>query len=103
MRKSLLIILIFAPILIKANPIWLGVSISEIYFNESGEWTIEIDNKYITSVDYLDSIRIECISGSATIEHFDTNDFITITNSNLNSPILISKNSDLIKLYSFAY
>jgi hypothetical protein len=100
-RKILLAILIFIPVLMNANPIWLGVSISEIYFNKSGEWTIEIDNKYITSVEYLDSIRIESNTGSATIEHFDTTDFIVITNSNLSNYISISKNGDLIKIYSF--
>jgi hypothetical protein len=103
MRKILLAILIFIPVLMEANPIWLGVSISEIYFNESGEWTIEIDNKYITSVEYLDSIIIESNSGNATIEYFDTTDFIVITNSNLSNPISISKNCDLIKLYSFSH
>jgi hypothetical protein len=103
MKKLILFILISIPVFIKANPIWLGASISEIYFDEYGEWTIEIDNKYITSVEYLDSIRIECSSGSATIEHFDTTDFIVITNSNLSNSISISKNGDLIKLYSFAY
>jgi len=103
MRKTLLAILIFIPVIMQANPIWLGVSISEIYFNESGEWTIEIDNKYIASVEYLDSIRIESNTGNATIIQFDTTDFIVITNGNLSNSISISKNGDLIKLYSFSY
>src|SRR4030042_6382618 len=103
MRKILLAILIFFPVLIEANPIWLGVSISEIYFNESGEWTIEIDNKYITSVEYLDSIRIECNSGVATIIDFDTTDFIIITNNNLSNSITINKSADCVKIYSYSF
>ena len=54
--KKLIFVLTFIPIIVNANPIWLGVNISEIFFNESGEWTLEIDNVNIASVEYIDSL-----------------------------------------------
>ncbi len=100
MRKLILIMVVITPIIIKANPIMIGASISELYFDESGDWTIEIDNKY-NVVNYLEHFEIECKSGSATIEYFDSADFIVIKNINLSNSISISKDSDLIKLYSY--
>ncbi len=103
MKKLILISLILFPFLVYANPIWLGVSISEVYFSNSGEWTIEIDNVNMSSVSYLDSLVIECNSGFSTITTFDTTDFIVITNENLKNPITINKNDDCIKLFSYSY
>ncbi len=101
--KKLIFLLTFIPIIVNANPIWLGVNISEIFFNESGEWTLEIDNVNIASVEYIDSLIIECNSGSAKITNFDTTDYIVITNENLANSISFNKNADCIKLYSYSH
>ncbi|MCF8359057.1 MAG: T9SS type A sorting domain-containing protein [Prolixibacteraceae bacterium] len=101
--KKLFFLLAFIPAIVNANPIWLGVNISEIYFDESGEWTLEIDNVNITSVEFIDSLFIECNSGLAKIIEFDTTDYIVITKENLNNIISFNKEEDCIKLYSYAF
>jgi len=95
--------MVFAPTLLVANPTWLGVTISEIYFDETGEWKLEINNIDMASVDQMDSLFIECNSGVAKITDFDTTDYIVVTNKNLNHPIEINKDSDLIILYSYSF
>jgi predicted nuclease of predicted toxin-antitoxin system len=102
MKKIILIILTLAPFILKANPVWEGASISEIYFDESGNWTLEIDNYNMGSVEWLDSLKLETNSGIATITNFDTTDYIVINNSNLSDSISINKNSDFITLYSYS-
>ena len=101
--KKLILLLTFIPSIINANPIWLGANISEIYFNESGEWTLEIDNVNISSLEYIDSLILKCNSGSAKITDFDTTDYIVITNENLTNTISFNKSADCIKLYSYSY
>lgn len=101
--KKLIFLLTFIPVIVNANPIWLGVNISEIYFSESGEWTLEIDNVNITSVEYLDSLILECNSGLTKITDFDTTDYIVIANENLANPISFNKSADCIKLYSYSF
>ncbi|MBN1925042.1 MAG: T9SS type A sorting domain-containing protein [Prolixibacteraceae bacterium] len=101
--KKIFFLLTFIPAIVNANPIWLGVNISEIYFDESGGWTLEIDNVNITSVEFIDSIIIECNSGLAKILEFDTTEYVVITNENLNNFISFNKEHDCIKLYSYAF
>ena len=99
--KKLMLLMIIIPVIVNANPIWLGVNISEICFNKSGEWTLEIDNGSISSLEYLDSLVLKCNSGRAKIIEFDTTNYIVITNVNLNKAISFNKNADCIKLYSY--
>jgi hypothetical protein len=103
MKKLFIILLISIPVAMVANPIWLGVSISEVYFDKSGQWTLEMDNRDMSPVAFLDSIMIACNSGSATLIDFDTTDFIVITDDNLSNFISIDKNNDCIRLYSFSF
>ena len=101
--KKIFFLLTFFPVIVHANPIWLGVTISEIYFDESGGWTFEIDNVDISSVEFIDSLILECNSGLAKIVEFDTTDYIVIRNENLNNNISFNKENDCIKLYSYAF
>ena len=101
--KKLIFLLTFIPVIVNANPVWLGVNISEIYFNESGDWTLEIDSASSISIKYLDSLILECNSGLAKIANFDTTDYIVITNENLANSISFNKGADCIKLYSYSY
>ena len=98
--KKILFILLFIPILLNANPTWLGFNISEIYFDESGQWQLEIDNEYVHLWEYLDSLVIESNSGRSSVRNIDTTRYIIIKNENLSKPITINKNGDCIKLYT---
>lgn len=101
--KKLFFLLAFIPVIVSANPIWLGVNISEIYFNESGQWALEIDNANITSIQYLDSLVLECNAGSAKIAAFDTTDYIVVKSDNLTQKLSFNKSADCIKLYSYLF
>lgn len=100
--KRLIFLLTFLPTVLIANPLVPGVSISEIFFNETGEWVLEIYNVE-NWVEYLDSLVLKCNSGEAKIVAFITADYIVVTNDNLSKAISFNKSADCIKLYSYMY
>ncbi len=102
MKKIVLLIFLLFPSVMFANPTWLGVNISEIYFDGNGDWVLEINN-YYEPAEYLDSIVIECSSGRAKIQFYDNVYYIVISNANLSTPLTFNKDNDCIKLISYSY
>lgn len=115
--KKFIILIVFIPVLLKANPIAIYpyMTISEIYFGDTISWILEIDNTIaydydevddsliaISPLKYIDSLILECNAGKAKIVEFDTTDYIIITNNSLNNSISLNKNTDYIKLYSYS-
>ncbi len=87
------------------NPVMTGVYIYEILFESPNEWALEFVEPYYAFgiLNYMDSIRIETISGSATVQFLDTTIFNVITNNNLKNPIYLNKEMDIIKLVSYSF
>ena len=102
MKKLLLLLLMLTPVFAKANPISVGISLSEISFDESGDWSLEI--RSMDSAMYLGSIYIQTCSGTAQITNFESNanwgdyEYVVITNKNLSKSLTINKDYDCIKL-----
>lgn len=101
--KKFIFLLCLLPFLSNANPIWIGMQISEVRFNETGGWTLEINNQEADVLDYIDSLVLRSNSGSARIINYDINDFIIISNNNLDQSLDIDMNGDCIYLYSYSY
>ena len=104
MKKLLVLLLMLTPVFAKANPIAIGINISEISFDESGGWSLEI--RSMDSAMYGGSIYIQTCSGIAQITNFESNakfgyyEYIVITNKNLSKSLTINKDYDCIKLVS---
>ncbi len=101
MNKLIIIILLIVPALLNANPIPVGLSIWELYFDESGEWTLEVIDPEGYIFEFIDYLELECINGNAYIESIDSAKYIVVTNSDLSNQLTINKDSDLIKLTSY--
>ena len=101
MKKLYFLFLLFFATNTFANPITLPeCKISEIYFNELGEWVIELNKNYF--YEDFDSIKIESNAGIARLISIDTSHYLPIfTKENLDNPISISKDGDYIKIYVF--
>lgn len=103
MKKLLVLLLVLTPVFAKANPIAVGIILSEISFDESGDWSLEILNRYTDSLLRYD-IYIETCSGTAkiisldSVSDFDYYGYIVITNKNLSKSLTINKDYDCIKL-----
>jgi hypothetical protein len=89
--------------IIIANPIDTSPTIYELQILEPDNWFIEInmENYYL---DDLDSIFVECINGKEKVEYFDTTsvdsqNVIVISPSNMSNELLISRDSDFVRLY----
>ncbi|HPL05823.1 MAG TPA: T9SS type A sorting domain-containing protein [Bacteroidales bacterium] len=95
--KKYLFILLFLPTLVCANQIWLGAVISEIYFDDSGGWMLELFYPH-----YSDSILIESDSGYAKIVDCDASELTIISNINLSDTVSFNKDSDCIKVHTYA-
>ncbi|MCX6233873.1 MAG: T9SS type A sorting domain-containing protein [Bacteroidetes bacterium] len=110
--KKFLVVLIFA-LIVKGgfgNPIIVyfpDVKISELYFNESGEWQLEI-SIYIPqelSLDRaIDSLFIESNAGIVRIKPFPINSYeflIVIDQDDIFEPLVIDPDQDNLILYSY--
>ena len=102
MKKLYFLFLLFFATNTFANPISAISRISEIYFNESGEWTIELDLTEYYYYNLCDSIKIESNTGIGKIISFDTTYYIIVINKeNLDNPISISKEGDYIRIHFY--
>ena len=84
--------------------------ISEIYFDSTGNWTIELGFPWF--LDDIDSMRLVTFSGSSVISSYslietgddDTFMFLAlITDTNIAFPITISPEADYVKIISYAW
>ena len=105
MKKLLLLLLMFTPVFAKANPIEVGIFLSEISFDKSGDWSLEIINMFIDPL-LGSGLFIETCSGRARVLSFDSASdsgycgYIVITNKNPSKSLTINKDYDCIKLIS---
>ncbi|MDL2314801.1 T9SS type A sorting domain-containing protein [Bacteroidales bacterium OttesenSCG-928-C19] len=105
MKKIYFVFLLFVATNVFANPIKIRPAIiSEIYFNESGGWTIELTEMftYYYQTRNIDSIKVECIAETGNVLTVDTTFYqFFFTRNDLDNPVAFSKESDKIKVYSF--
>lgn len=100
MKKALFILLFFLSSIVYTNPIFYSYLISEIYFDESGDWILEIGIDEPMNFEFWDSLYLETNSGIALITLFDTATFTPITNENLSNDLAINKDNDRIVLHT---
>lgn len=100
MKKALFILLFFLSTIVYTNPIFYSYLISEIYFDESGDWILEIGIDEPMNFEFWDSLYLETNSGIALITLFDTATFTPITNENLSNDLAINKDNDRIVLHT---
>jgi hypothetical protein len=100
MRKF--IILFIFSILLYSHPSFANPGsiplISEVYFDDNDNWTIELCNKAFPKFTNLDSIRIVTTTDTSTIKfglEFKNN-CILLTNENLDNPIKLMRAGDCI-------
>ncbi|MDD4636478.1 MAG: hypothetical protein PHV66_02555, partial [Bacteroidales bacterium] len=104
MKKLLVLLLMLTPVFAKANPINAGIYLSEISFDQSGDWSLEICS--IDSTIYYGNVYIQTCSGTAQITNFESGqkfgiykyEYIVITNKNLSKSLTINKDYDCVKL-----
>jgi len=103
MKKLLVLLILLSPVFAKANPIQFGIMLSEISFDQSGDWSLEI--RSMDSAMYLGNIYIRTNSGTAQITNFVSEfksfgsyEYIVITNKNLSNNLTINKDYDCVKL-----
>jgi hypothetical protein len=99
MKRLLLTLMLSLCSLAFANPIIYSFLISEIYFDESGNWVIEIWLENNQNFEFYDLRYLESNSGIAEFTHFDTTEYTTITNLNLSNDLIINKDNDWIVLH----
>lgn len=105
MKKLLVLLLMLTPVFAKANPIEVGIYLSEISFDKSGDWSLEIHNMFIDPLQGS-GLFMETCSGRAQVLSFDSAsgfgywEYIVITNKNLSKSLTINKDYDCIKLIS---
>ncbi len=100
MKKVFFILLFFLGSVALPNPIIFSFLISEIYFDESGDWILEIGIEDMYSFELGDSIYLETNSGIALVTLFDTAMFTPITNENLSNELDINKDNDRVVLHT---
>lgn len=92
-----------------ANVIMPQAYLSEIYFDSTGNWVIEL-GFHTWDLEMLDSIQIESSAGIATVSFYDLvscgntsmfDSIAIITTANMNIPLFINMNGDSITLHSF--
>ncbi len=105
MKKLLVLLLLLTPVFAKANPIEVGIYLSEISFDKSGDWSLEINNMFIDPL-LGSGLFMETCSGRAQVLSFDSASgfgywgYLVITNKNLSKSLTINKDYDCIKLIS---
>ncbi len=111
MKKLLLItsfLIVFAPAVLD-NPIYIpAVTISELTFNQKGNWLIELTfDSYLGGYthDRFDSICVFSTVGISSIRTKfirDSTNILVINSDSLNSPLAIDKNGDCIGLHIYS-
>lgn len=106
MKKILVLLFLLSPVFVKANPISIpGIMLSEISFDQSGDWSLEI-RSMDSAMYYYGNIYIQTSSGTAKITNFVSEpkfgyyEYIVITNKNLSNNLTINKDYDCIKLFT---
>lgn len=93
----------------EANVIPPKAYISEIFFNSSGNWTIELGFLNYSTAD-IDSIIIETSAGSSKVNFYtliqgggypNFDSLAVISDINLNTPLMIDPLNDYIKVISY--
>jgi hypothetical protein len=97
---------------LSANLVYPGVFLSELYFDSTGNWVIELGFHNYT-LEVLDSLQIESSSGSSTVVNYSLlsgvgsypgfDSIAVITNANLSSPLLVDFSGDYVTIYSYLY
>ncbi|NTW34295.1 MAG: carboxypeptidase regulatory-like domain-containing protein [Bacteroidetes bacterium] len=105
MKKTLILLSILiicaTPKITSANPSILPI-ISEVFFDDSDNWTIELCNKLFTNFENLDGLRIVTSTDTAIIKkgvEFKGN-CILLTNADLEKPIKLIRNGDCLHFES---
>lgn len=103
MKKLLVLLLVLTPVFAKANPIETGIFLSEVSFDQSGEWSIELCNMFYDPFQGS-GLYIETSSGRARVISCDSvpdigyTGYIIITNKDLSKSLTINKDYDCVKL-----
>lgn len=95
-----LVLLLFLALQLPGNPLQ-PVGFSEIYFDDSDNWTIELYDYYHIAFGSLDGCYLESSSDTAYFNngiYLNPGDTILITNANMQSDFTINKAGDEIKI-----
>jgi len=105
MKKIVLCILTFLPLLTLANPMETPppVKISEIQFFNNGKWVIELLSNEMSGSGYMDSIFIETSSGIAKITNTFDSEYEIIRVDSLSKPLTINRDSDFVRLIIYPF
>lgn len=100
MKKIVLCILMFIPLLTLANPLESPppFKISEIQFLNNGRWVLELSANEMYDFGCMDSIFIETSSGIAKITNTFDSPYEIIRVDSLSKPLTINKDSDFVRL-----
>lgn len=90
-----------------ANPIALPtIGISELYFEESGDWKLELEYIEGSQNDMtIDSIFLSSIADTIELTKFgfsENNNLLVITNDSLDSDFTIARYADTLKVVSYS-
>lgn len=98
MKKSILLLALLFPIIIAFSNVtpMSSAYISELYFDENGDWTIEIYFEYFAAEIDTGYLMITS-TDTATFKKFpDSSNIVLLTNSDLSKPLFIDKSGDIV-------
>ena len=103
MKRSMIVLFAVVLSFLFANPIDTGPTIYELQIITPNNWFIEI-NMNNQTLENLDSIFVESSYGKVKAAYFDTTrhegEFvIVLTQANMSEELLISRDSDFVRLY----
>lgn len=99
MKRTFFIIWLLAAVFLSANPIWVGAIPSELYFDESGDWVLEIYQEIHGMPP--DSIFLHSSDGMAKITQYDTTRYFIVTKDSLDRPLDINRSGDYLSIYYY--
>lgn len=100
MKRYVFILWLMAAVSLSANPIWEGVVPSELYFDESGDWVLEIYQEIHGLPP--DSIFIRTSDGTARIiTHYDSTCYFLVTKDSLDKPLSVDREGDFLCIHYY--
>jgi len=108
MKKSYLIFLLFLGCLtlpIHANVV-PPIVLSEIYFDDNDNWSIELYDYYQVGIYTLDDCYIESTTNTAYFNNgiiFNPNDTLVVTNDDMQTDLIINRAGDFLVMGGYTY